>query len=312
MINRTMVRTRVVQTLFAYYDNAGETPSTARKELLHSFADTYSLYMMLLEFVNALTCYAQEQLEESAARAKVTHREFIPNRRFVENKVARQVFENLNLRHFIDEQHLVWDAGMNAVQSVYKQLLAAPFYREYMKLPQANYEDDKRVWRKIFSDIIPQNEEMYSAMEEMEVVLDKNHWSTDLEVVSSYVLKTIKRFREDSDANHPLLPMFEKEEEVKFGEDLLRYAIEHKEEYAEQVKNHLQHWDAERLAYMDRIILQTALAEILNFPEIALEVSMNEYLEIAKEYSGEKSHIFINGVLDEILKSMRQDNQIIK
>lgn len=312
MINRTMVRTRVVQTLFAYYDNAGETPSTARKELLHSFADTYSLYMMLLEFVNTLTRYAQEQLEESAARAKVTHREFIPNRRFVENKVARQVFENLNLRRFIDEQHLVWDAGMNAVQSVYKQLLAAPFYREYMKLPQVTYEDDKRVWRKIFSDIIPQNEEMYSAMDEMEVVLDKNHWSTDLEVVSSYVLKTIKRFREDSDANHPLLPMFEKEEEVKFGEDLLRYAIEHKEEYAEQVKNHLQHWDAERLAYMDRIILQTALAEILNFPEIALEVSMNEYLEIAKEYSGEKSHIFINGVLDEILKSMRQDNQIIK
>lgn len=312
MINRTMVRTRVVQTLFAYYTNQGDTPSYALKQLRNSFSDTYSLYMMLLEFVNALTRYAQEQLEASVERAKVVHREFVPNRRFVENRFAKQVFNNLQLRHYIDEQHLTWDAGMNAVEDVYKQLNNHYFFRDYMRQETVTYEDDRRVWRRIMSDIVPESEEMFSALEEMEVVFDKNHWTTDLDIVASYVVKTIKRFKEDSDATQALLPMFDKEEEVQFGEKLLECAIANHDVYAEQVKGRLEHWDAERLAFMDRIILQTALAEILNFPDIALEISMNEYLEIAKEYSSEKSHIFINGVLDEILKGMKQDNVLLK
>ena len=312
MINRTMVRTRVVQTLFAYYNNEGKTPLTAQKELLRSFSDTYSLYMMLLEFVNTLTRYAQEQLEESVQRAKVTHHDFKPNRRFVDNKFAKQVFENLQLRHYTEEQQLMWDAGMNAVEDVYKMLTNSHFYREYMRAETASYDDDKRIWRKIMTDLVPASKEMETAMEELEVALDKNHWMTDLEVVSSYVVKTIKRFKEENGAQQPLLPMFENEDEVKFGTNLLKYALDNQQDYAELVKKHLQNWDTERLAYMDKIILQTALAEVLNFPEIALEVSLNEYLEIAKEYSSEKSHLFINGVLDEILKNMKNDNKLIK
>ncbi len=306
MINRTLVRTKVVQTLFAYYNDPGKTPMAAKKDLLRSFSDTYSLYMMLLDFVNVLTRYAEEQQEEAKARAKVTHREYIPNRRFIDNKFAGQIFYNRTLRAYMEEQHLSWDAGMSAVQAVYKRLTESPFYKEYMSAPKAGYDDDKRVWRKILSDLVATDDSVEPALEEMEVALDTNHWTTDYDVVISYVVKTIKRFKENSAADEKLLPMFETEEELNFGTELLLKAIEHKDEYAKMVAQYLRNWDAGRLAYMDTIIMQVALAEILNFQDIALEVSLNEYLEIAKEYSGEKSHIFINGILDEILKNLEQ------
>ena len=299
-----MVRTKVVQTLFAYYNDPGKTPMAAKKELLHSFSDTYSLYMMLLDFINVLTRYAEEQMEEAKARAKVTHREYVPNRRFVDNSFAGQIFYNRTLRAYMEEQHLSWDAGMSAVQAVYKRLTEQPFYKDYMNARESGYDSDKRIWRKILTDIVAEDDAIEPALEEMEIALDQSNWTTDYEVVISYVVKTIKRFKENSAADEKLLPMFEKEEELNFGTDLLLKAIEHKDEYADLVSKYLRNWDAGRLAYMDTIIMQVALAEILNFQDIALEVSLNEYLEIAKEYSGEKSHIFINGILDEILKNL--------
>ena len=146
----------------------------------------------------------------------------------------------------------------------------------------------------------------------MEVQTDRQNWNTDLETVSSYVVKTIRAFHEDSTPDQPLLEMFDTEEELNFGVQLLEHAIEKRQQYDELISRHLRNWDVKRLAYMDQIILYVALAEILNFPEIALEVSLNEYLELAKEYSSEKSHIFINGLLDVILKSLNEDDALVK
>jgi N utilization substance protein B len=153
---------------------------------------------------------------------------------------------------------------------------------------------------------------LQTALEEMELVLDQNYWTQEIDIILSYVVKTIKRFKQTNGDDQPLLQMFDSEEEVNFAKDLLRLSIEKHEEYNELVVSHLKNWDADRIAYMDKIILQTALTEILNFPDIALEVSLNEYLEIAKEYSSEKSHIFINGILDEILRKYKQENNLLK
>ncbi len=149
-------------------------------------------------------------------------------------------------------------------------------------------------------------------MEELELVLDRQNWTSDSDEIISYIIKTIKRFREDSDANQELLPMFEREDELDFGTELLHQALAHKDEYQEMIYSHLKNWDPDRVAYMDKIILLAALAEIINFPNIAIEVSINEYIEIAKEYSGDKSHIFINGILDEILREMKRNDQLPK
>lgn len=312
MINRTMVRTRVVQTLFAYYKDPEKTLLTARKELNKSFADTYDLYFVLLDFANELTAYAQRQLEEQIARSKATHSSWTPNRRFVQNRLAQQLFDNRALRARVQEQQLSWDSGMQAVSDIYRRLIESDFYRAYMEAEECTYEDDKRLWRQIYQHLLPENEVLYDALDEMELVLDKSNWTTDVEVVLSYVVKTIKRFAEDSTPDTPLLEMFDTEAEVRFATTLLEKAIEGHEQFEQLINANLKGWDADRIAYMDRIILETALAEITTFDEIALTVSMNEYIELAKEYSGDKNYMFINGILTEILRDMKNDGSLFK
>lgn len=312
MINRTLVRTRVVQILYAYNQCGDKTPSTAQKELLRSFSDTYSLYFMILDFVNELTTYAENQIAESIARSRATHRTYHPNRRFVENRFAKQLFENLTLRHYLAEEHLSWEAGQTALAAIYTDLQNTPFYKEYMALPQTTYSEDKAVWRKIIGELLPDNPDFLSALEELEVALDRRNWTVDADIVLSYVVKSIRQFREENEADQALLQMFDREDELQFAQDLLAKAIEHHDEEMEYVHQHLKNWDADRLALMDTVILQAALAELLYFPDIALEVTLNEYIELSKEYSGEKSYLFVNGILNEILLDLKRNNKLLK
>ena len=312
MINRTMVRTRVIQTLFAYYKDSDKTESRARKELTKSFADTYDLYFILLDFVNELTAYAQRQLEEQIVRARATHSQWQPNRRFVENRLAQQIFDNRALRSRLAEEHLSWDSGMSWIADIYRELTESEFYTQYMSMATCTYEDDKRVWRQIYQHLLTNSERLYEALDEMEVVLDKANWTTDSDVVISYVIKTIKRFKEDSTPETPLLEMFDSEDEYTFAQSLLAKALANHTRYEELINTHLKGWEADRIAYMDRIILETALAEITEFEDIALTVSMNEYIELAKEYSGDKSYMFINGILTEILRDLKHQGTCIK
>lgn len=307
-----MVRTRVVQTLFAYYQDKDKTVTTARKELTKSFADTYDLYFVLLAFANELTAYAQQQMEEQIGRARATHSNWTPNRRFVQNRLAQQLFENRALRKRVEEQRLSWDSGMTAVIDTYKRLVESDFYRAYMEAENCTYEDDKRVWRLIYQNLLANNAGLSDALDEMEVTLDKANWSIDADIVLSYVIKTVKRFKADSTPDEPLLEMFDNEDELQFATTLLTKAIDGHEQFEQLINSHLKGWEADRIAYMDRIILETALAEILEFEDIALTVSMNEYIELAKSYSGDKSYMFINGILTEILRELKNSGTCFK
>ena len=312
MINRTLVRTKVLQTLFAFYKDGDKTPLTARKELLNSFSSTYSLYMTMLAFADELVTYAEEQIAENKQRAIITHQEYVPNYRFVQNKVSRDLFNNRRLRNYIEENHLRWDTGMNGVIAIYKQLLQAPFYQEYMQLESPTYEDDKKLWRKIYGTLLIGNEDLYSALDEMEVALDQHGWTIDIDQILTYIVKTIKLFKEENGDEQPLLEMFDSEEELAFAKDLLRLTIENADEYRALIAKSLHNWDAERVAYMDQIILLVAISEIVNFNNIALEISMNEYIELSKEYSSDKSYQFINGVLNNVVKELHKDNILFK
>ena len=312
MINRTLVRTKVVQTLFAHYKSSDRTSLSARKTLLNKFSSTYSLYMMMLSFADELTTYAEEQIAENIRRANVLHQTYIANRNFANNRIAQQLFNNRRLRNYMENEHLRWDVGISAVESTYKLLIDTPFYKEFMALESPTYEDEKTLWRKVYGSLLLESEELTSALEEMEVALDHEGWTTDIDMVITYVIKTIKHFKESDSDDLPLLDMFGSEEELTFAKDLLQWSIEQSEENKTLIAKSLQNWEADRVAYMDQIILLVALAEIRNCNEIALEISMNEYIEIAKEYSSDKSYIFINGVLNRIVNDLRADNQLFK
>jgi N utilization substance protein B len=212
----------------------------------------------------------------------------------------------------MENEHLSWDVGMSAIESTYKKLLETPFYKEFMALDSPNYEDEKALWRKIYSTLLLENEDLMSALEEMEIALDHEGWTTDMDMVITYVIKTIKRFKKEHEDELPLLDMFGSEEELTFAKNLLQWSIEQTEENKSLIAKALQNWEADRVAYMDQIILLVALAEIRQCNEIALEISMNEYIEIAKEYSSDKSYVFINGVLNRIVNDLRSENQLFK
>ncbi len=307
-----MVRTRVLQTMFAYSKDEDKTALTARRELRKSFADTYDLYFVLLDFVNELTAYAQKQIEENITRARATHSNWTPNRRFVQNRLAQQIFDNRALRARVAEQNLSWDSGMPAVMDTYRRLTESEFYRTYMEAQTCTYEDDKRLWRLIYQNLLINSEALREALDDMELALDKSFWTVDTDIIISYIIKTIKRFNADSTPETPLLEMFDSEDEAQFAEDLLAKAIELQPQSEQLINSHLKGWDADRIADMDRIILEVALAEILEFEEIPMTISLNEYIELAKEYSGDKSYMFINGILTEILRDLKNEGKFFK
>lgn len=312
MINRTLVRTKVIQTLFAHYKSSDHTSLSARKTLLKKFSSTYNLYAMLLSFADELTTYAEEQIAENQRRARVLHEKYSANRNFVNNRVAQQIFNNRRLRNYMENEHLHWDVGMSAIENTYRQMLETPFYKEFMALEAPSYEEEKSLWRKIYSQLLLESEALNSALEEMEVALDQEGWTVDMDLVITYVMKTIKRFKEDDEDELPLLEMFGSEDELSFAKDLLQWSIEMGEENKALIAKALQNWEADRVAYMDQIILMVALTEIRRFNEIALEISMNEYIEIAKEYSSDKSYVFINGVLNRVVNDLKAENQLFK
>lgn len=320
MINRTMVRTKVLQTAFAYYktdfdqlDDAQNGLSLkAKKDLLKSYSDTYSLYMLLLSLPDEFVALAEQQVDVERERARVMHESYNPSMNFITNRFASQVFNNRTLRAYLDEQHLRWDVADASLRKLFRQLTETDYYQAYQALQTTTYDDDRQLWRKIYSDLLPGNPLLEEALDELEVELDSNNWVTDMDVVLTYVVKTIKRFKEEKKADQELLEMFDSEDELNFGKMLLQKVLDNHEMHSQLIDSHLKNWDASRVAYMDRIILEVALAEILHFPTIALEVSLNEYVELAKEYSGEKSYIFVNGLLDEIVKTLKKENRLIK
>lgn len=312
MINRTLVRTKVVQTLFAHESGNDHSVLTAKKTLLNKFSSTYNLYVMMLNFADELTTYAEEQISENKKRAAVLHQEYTANLNFINNRIAQQIFNNRRLRNHLENEHLRWDTGMSAIETTYKKLIEAPFYKEFMALESPSYDDEKVLWRKIYSSLLLSSEELHSALDEMEVALDQEGWTTDADMVITYVVKTIKRFKENDSDELPLLDMFASEVELAFAKDLLQWSIEQAEENKELIAKSLKNWEADRIAYMDQIILLVALAEIRCSTDIALEISMNEYIELAKEYSSDKSYVFINGVLNKIVNDLCAENKLFK
>lgn len=312
MINRTLVRTKVVLTLYAYFQDASKTKHTAEKELVRSFSDTYNLYFLLLGIVNEITFFAQSKLEEAQEKAQVMHIDYKPNSRFVNNLFANQLFFNRQLRSHLEDNKLDWNAASHCIDEIYRQIIETEYYKQYMEAADSSYESDKVIWRKIFQNIMPDNEHLESALDELELVLDGSCWSIDLNVILSYIVKTIKFFKEDNGADQPLLEMFKSEDELNFAKQLLRQAIDRNDEYQHLIEAKLKNWDPERIAYMDMIIMKVALAELFAFPDIAVQVTINEYLDIAREYSTENSPHFINGMLDEIIKEQTRQGKMLK
>ena len=308
MINRVLIRLKIIQIVYAYYQNGSNNLDAAEKELLFSLSKAYDLYNYLLLLMVDLTKCASRRIENAKLKKLATDDDIHPNMRFVTNKFIAQLQCNKMLLDYQDKQKRSW---LIDHEEFTKQLLdkiqSSDIYNEYMTKKDTSFEDDREFWRALYKSFINKNVELEDLLEEMSL-----YWNDDKEIVDTFVLKTINRFDGINGADQQLLPEFKDEDDRTFAVRLLRRSVLNCEEYRHLVSESTRNWDINRVAFMDVVIMQVALAEILSCSKIPVGVSLNEYVEIAKYYSTPKSSSFVNGTLDGIVKKLRKEGKITK
>ena len=307
MINRVLIRLKIVQIVYAYYQNGGKNLDTAEKELFFSLSKAYDLYNYLLLLMVEVTKQANKRLNAAKNKLVPTKEELFPNTKFVENRFIAQLEVNKQLLEFSNNQKKTWENEADFVKTLCDKILESDIYKEYMASETSSNEEDRELWRKLYKNIIFNNIELDQVLEDQSL-----YWNDDKEIVDTFVLKTIKRFDEKNGAKQELLPEFKDEEDQDFARRLFRRTILNADYYRHLISENTKNWDLDRVAFMDVVIMQIALAEILSFPNIPVSVSLNEYVEIAKLYSTPKSGGFINGTLDGIVNSLKKENKLTK
>ena len=306
MINRELIRIKIVQLTYAYYQNGSKNMDSAEKELLFSLAKSYDLYNYLLSLIVAITKEARHFVEVGTARAK---REGLPepSDKFAYNKFALQLEENKMLNEFEESQKQTWENDVEFVRKLYLLIQQSQVYTDYMESDDDSYEADRELWRRLYKTFIMENDDLDALLEEKSL-----YWNDDKEVVDTFVLKTIKRFDPKNKSKQELLPEYKDIEEKDFARKLFRATILNADQYQRYMSETSRNWDFSRLSYMDVVIMQIAIAEMLTFPLIPVNVTINEYVSLARMYSTPKSANYINGMLDAIARYLIHTGKMMK
>ena len=307
MINRTLIRLKIVQLIYSFYQNGGKDIKTAEKELMFSLSKAYDLYNYLLLLLVELTKYESEQIEQQEELNKIAHKEEAVSHRFVNNRFVKQLADNKQLLEYVDSQKRTWLNDADYLKKLLADMKASDTYADYMVNEVDDYSTDREFWRKIYKSIIMKDDRLSEVLEDKSL-----YWNDDREIVDTFVLKTIKRFEEENKENQELLPEYKDEEDREFAVKLFRTTILNDEDHRRLIAQCVKNWEFDRLAFMDVVIMQIAIAEILGFVQIPTVVSINEYVDIAKYYSTPKSAAYVNGILDAVVKRLKREKLIIK
>ncbi|HAE07628.1 MAG TPA: transcription antitermination factor NusB [Prevotella sp.] len=306
MINRKLIRVKIVQLTYAYYQNGHHNMDTAEKELLFSLSKAYDLYNYLLGLIVAITQEERRRVDIATRRADREGTE-TPSQRFAFNKFATQLEENKQLNLFMEDKKMSWENDVEAVRKLCDQIEQSPLYQEYMMSDAEDYETDRELWRRIYRTLIQGNEDLDAILEEKIL-----YWNDDKEIVDTFVLKTIKRFDPANKADQELLPEYDDTEDREYALKLFRSTILNADTYQRYMSETSRNWNFSRLAYMDVVLMQIAIAEMLTFPNIPISVTINEYVDLAKLYSTPKSGGYINGMLDAIARHLVDTGRLLK
>ncbi|MGL4993479.1 MAG: transcription antitermination factor NusB [Bacteroidales bacterium] len=304
MINRALIRIKVVQLVYSYYQNEERDLAKAEKEFLFSLDKAYELYNYLLLLMVELTETQRKRLQINRAKFLASQEDLSPNMKFVDNMLVAHLKQDPAFREFLSQNKMSWNEDF--IKALLDELLASEVYKEYMSSSESSFEADRDFWKSSFRNLVFGNEKLIDHLEECSL-----YWNDDLDIVQTFVLKTIKQFNvELEDAQ--IQPKYRTDEDGQYAIDLFRNAIVHGQEYRDMIDANIRNWDLDRVAMMDRIIMQIAIAELINCPQIPTIVTLNEYIDLAKSYSTKKSGHFVNGILDKIVKELQQEGVILK
>ena len=307
MISRRQLRIKALQSLYAYYKTGREDMGRSEKELHFNIEKAYELYHYLFLLVIDVILYAESRIELARNKRIPTPEDLNPITRFIDNRLIDQLRNNEQFLRYVDQHKLNWANYPELIKEVYSKLVESKEYIAYMSAEEGSYAEDKKIISYIYTHVVFPSEMLSSILEEQSIF-----WNDDLEFITSMIIKTIKKFKGEDDSGKPLMVLYKNEEDRDYVVKLYRQTIIHREEYLEYIKHHTRNWDLERIAFMDILIMQMAIAELIGFPSIPTKVSLNEYLESSKFYSTSKSSIFINGVLDKVVYQLKEEKKIVK
>ena len=296
-----------MQVVYAWLNDEAGDLIKSEKSLWFNIDKTYDLYHYLMLLLLEVRKYAQDRIDIASNKILPTYEDLNPNTRFVQNRVLLQLRENLTLAQHLARKKLSWANNDEVVKKLYYAVTGSEYYKKYMSQPEVTYSDEKQLVVDILTNEFENLELMYHVLEEQNIF-----WNDDIEFVISMILRTIDRFKESNNEGGNLLPLFKNEDDREFAKNLIRKVILRYDEYKTLIEKYTKNWEIDRIALMDIQLMVMAITEMVEFPEIPIKVTLNEYIELAKYYSTSKSNEFINGILDKIIVELKDNKTIIK
>jgi N utilization substance protein B len=308
MLNRRHLRVKVLQALYAYHQSASRDISAQEKNLLQSIDKVFEMYIWMLSLISEVVAYAETDANDRANKHLPTADDLNANLKILTNRFSISLNENKEYLVALKKYKVAWDFEPELVKTLFTNLKNAPEYLEYLQKTGDTIQTDKDIIKFIFKKVI-----LKSSLAE-QVFEDKFiFWPVDKDVLQALIAKTFKNFAFDEPAKNKLAEVTGNwAEDREFIVDLFKNTVRYDKEYQEMIALKTQNWEPERIAMMDTLLMKMALAEFTKFNSIPVKVTINEYLEISKEFSTPKSNSFINGILDKILIELKSENKITK
>jgi N utilization substance protein B len=304
MLNRRFLRIKVMQALYAYFQHEKGDARQFEKELFKSIDKIHELYFSILSLFESLHHVALVIIDENKNKRLPSESDLKPNLSFINNSLLKGLSENKDLEAAVEKRKISWENDLDIVRRLYNEIKAGELFKEYMAQPEHSVADDRAFMISIVTEYLSQNDVLASMFEEKNL-----HWADDSFVAFNSVIRTFETF----EGEFKMLPLLKDEkDDMEFMSTLFHKTILYRQEYQELIGKHTQNWEVERIANMDMLLMEMALAEILHVPNVPVKASLNEYIDISKEYSTPNSKTFLNGVLDKIIAELKQENRIVK
>ena len=308
MLNRRHIRVKVLQTIYAMHQSGSDDLVKEQKFLLSSMEDVLELYLIMISTLIEVRSKEETFLELSSKKHLATTEELDPNRKFVKNSVLNFLANNKSLLATIEKYKITnWKLNDDVIVFLLESIKNSTIYKSYMSNRINTFEEDKRFVIDLFSEVIAPNEKLYDYLEDYRLT-----WVDDIPVVNTNILKQLKLITVAEEKSFSVPELFKDSEDVDFAKELFKKTVLNEYELAKEFIDRTPNWDPERISEVDTIMLKMAICEFLRFPSIPVKVTINEYLEIAKEYATPKSSLFINGILDNLVKDFEKTKKLNK
>ena len=307
MLNRRHIRIKVMQSIYAMHQHQSDSLDKEEKFLFHSIESMKDLYLLMLSALIEIRLKEEEYLELASKKHLATKEERNPNKKFVNNAVLNFLAQSDVISQAIEDEKINnWKRNDDVILFLLEAIKESDLYQDYMAKPLGSFNDEKYFIADLFTEVIAPNEKLYDYLEDYKLT-----WLDDLPLVNTFILKQIKGLKSVEDS-FKVTKLYKDEDDQDFVKNLFRKTVLNEQELSKEYIDKTPNWDADRIAEIDTIILKMAICELLKFPSIPAKVTINEYLEIAKEYSTPKSSIFINGILDNLVKDFQNNNRLLK